>query len=46
MRRIFKYLFRLAFAVGLGFLAYAMLADLPPPTSEKSVQLPLPQAGG
>ncbi|HSF95795.1 MAG TPA: hypothetical protein VLA52_12290 [Thermohalobaculum sp.] len=46
MRRLFKYLFRLAVLVGVGFVAYAMLVDLPPPTSEKEVSLALPAEGG
>lgn len=46
MGRLLKYLFRLAFAVGIGFVAYAMIAELPPPTAEREVSLPLPPGGG
>ena len=42
MRRLFKYLFRILFFVGIGFVAYAMFADLPPPQTETVVQLPVP----
>jgi len=43
MRRIGKYLLRLVLLLAIGFAAYAMLADLPAPTGEKVVTLPLPQ---
>lgn len=44
MRRLFKYLFRILFFVGIGFVAYAIFADLPPPQRETVVQLPAPAA--
>ncbi len=44
MRRIGKYLFRLVLLLAIGFAAYAMFADLPAPTSDTVVTLPLPQA--
>ncbi len=44
MRRIGKYLFRLLLLLAIGFAAYAIFADLPAPTGEKVVTLPLPQA--
>jgi hypothetical protein len=44
MRRIGKYLFRLILLLAIGFAAYAMFADLPAPTGEKVVPLPLPRA--
>jgi hypothetical protein len=44
MRRLFKYLFRMLFFVGIGFVAYAIFADLPPPQSETVVSLPVPAA--
>ena len=44
MRRIGKYLFRLLLLLVIGFAAYAMFAELPAPTGEKVITLPLPQA--
>ena len=44
MRRIGKYLFRLLLLLAIGFAAYAMFAELPAPTGEKVITLPLPQA--
>jgi len=44
MRRIGKYLFRLVLLLAIGFAGYAMFADLPAPTSDTVVTLPLPQA--
>ncbi|MEM7189763.1 MAG: hypothetical protein AAF439_09140 [Pseudomonadota bacterium] len=46
MGRALKYLFRLAVLAGLGLVGYAMLADLPPPTKEVVVELPMPGADG
>ena len=46
MGRALKYLFRLAVLAALGLAGYAMLADLPPPTREVVVDLPVPDAGG
>lgn len=43
MRRLFKYLFRLALVLAIGFVGYAMLGDLPAPTRDTVVTLPLPQ---
>ena len=43
MRRIFKYLFRLLFVLGIAFAAYAIFWDLPPPVVERTVPVPLPQ---
>ena len=43
MRRISKYLFRLFLLLAAGFAVYAMVADLPAPTGERVVALPLPQ---
>jgi hypothetical protein len=45
MRRIGKYLFRLIILLAVGFVGYAMFADLPPPTHERTVSLPLPEGG-
>lgn len=42
MGRALKYLFRLAILAGLGLVAYAMLADLPPPKRAVEVDLPMP----
>ena len=44
MRRIGKYLFRLIVLLAIGFAAYAIFADLPAPTGDTMVTLPLPQA--
>ncbi len=43
MRRIGKYLFRLLVLLAIGFVGYAMFADLPAPTGDTVVTLPLPQ---
>jgi len=45
MRTLFKYLFRMLFFVAIGFVAYAMFADLPAPEGERVVTLPLPPQG-
>jgi len=44
MRRISKYLFRLLLLLAIGFVAFAIFADLPAPTGETVVKLPLPPA--
>jgi hypothetical protein len=44
MRRIGKYLFRLIVLLAIGFAAYAIFADLPAPTGDTVVTLPLPEA--
>ncbi len=44
MREIAKYLFRLILLLAIGFAAYAIFADLPAPTGDKVVTLPLPRA--
>jgi len=44
MRRIGKYLFRLILLLAIGFAAYAIFAELPAPTGDTVVTLPLPQA--
>jgi hypothetical protein len=46
MGRALKYLFRIAVLALLGLVGYAMLADLPPPTRDVVVELPLPGANG
>ena len=43
MRTLLKYLFRLAVLMAIGFVGYAMLAELPPPSRDQSVTVPLPQ---
>ena len=43
MRRIGKYLLLLVLLLAIGFAAYAMFADLPAPTGDTVVTLPLPQ---
>ncbi|MEM9059703.1 MAG: hypothetical protein AAGD13_04505 [Pseudomonadota bacterium] len=44
MGRALKYLFRIAVLGTLALAAYAMLADLPPPTRDVVVDLPAPGA--
>ena len=44
MRLIGKYLLRLILLLAIGFAAYAMFADLPAPTGDTVVTLPLPEA--
>jgi hypothetical protein len=44
MRRIGKYLFWLILLLAIGFAAYAIFADLPAPTGDTVVTLPLPEA--
>ena len=44
MRRLVKYLFRLLIIAGIGFVAYAIFADLPAPTRDTVLVLPVPQA--
>ena len=46
MWRALKYLFRIAILALLGLTAYAMLADLPPPSKEIVVDLKATGAGG
>jgi hypothetical protein len=46
MGRALKYLFRLAVLAVLGIAAYALLADLPPPTRNVEVELPVPEGTG
>jgi hypothetical protein len=44
MRRLIKYLFPMLLFVGVGFVAYAIFGDLPAPTHDTVVTLPVPQA--
>jgi hypothetical protein len=44
MRGIGKYLFRLIVLLIVGFVGYALVADLPPPNDERAVSLPLPES--
>lgn len=46
MGRALKYLLRLAVLAVLGVAAYALLADLPPPTRNVEVELPVPPGTG
>ena len=46
MGRALKYLFRLAVLAVLGLAAYALLADLPPPTRNVEVELSVPEETG
>ena len=46
MGRALKYLFRLAVLAALGLIAYAYLADLPPPTQPVEVELAVPAGTG
>ncbi len=41
MRRLFKYLFRLVILLAVAFVGYAYFSDLPAPTQERTVTLPL-----
>ena len=43
MRRPLKYLFRLALLLAVGFVGYAVFSDLPAPTRDRMVTLPLPE---
>lgn len=43
MRRLFKYLFRLALLLAVAFAGYAMFGDLPAPVRETVTELPLPK---
>ena len=45
MGRALKYIFRIAVLATLGLAAYAMLADLPPPTKDVVVDLEPPASG-
>ena len=42
MRRLFKYLFWLVILLAVAFVGYAFFGDLPPPTHNKEVSVPLP----
>lgn len=44
MGRALKYIFRIAVLGALGLAAYAMLADLPPPTRDVVVDIKPPGA--
>lgn len=44
MRRLIKYLFPMLVFVGIGFVAYAIFGDLPAPTRDTVLSLPVPQA--
>ena len=46
MRRLFKYLLRLVILLAVAFVGYAYFSELPPPTDEKTVTLPLPEGAG
>ncbi len=46
MGRALKYIFRIAVLGALGLAAYAMLADLPPPTRDVIVDIKPPAASG
>lgn len=46
MGRALKYIFRIAVLATLGLAAYAMLADLPPPTRNVVVDLEAPSDEG
>lgn len=43
MRKLFKYLFRLALLLAVAFVGYAMFSDLPAPVRERVVTVPLPE---
>jgi hypothetical protein len=44
MRRLMKYLFRLLILLAAAFVAWALLAELPPPVRETVIPLTAPQA--
>lgn len=44
MRTLFKYLFRLALLLLVAFIGYAVFSDLPAPTRDEVVTLPLPES--
>lgn len=44
MGRAIKYLFRLAILAVVGLIIYALVAELPPPTRQVEVDLPVPAA--
>jgi hypothetical protein len=44
MRRLIRYLFPILIFVGIGFGAYAIFGDLPAPTRDTVLTLPVPQA--
>lgn len=43
MRRLIKYLFRLAVLLMIAFAGYAIFGELPAPVSETVVTLPVPK---
>ena len=43
MGRALKYLFRIAVLAAIGLAGYAFFAELPPPTHEIVVDLPVPE---
>ncbi len=45
MRRFLKYLMWLALLLAVGFVGYALIFDLPAPTRDRVVTLPLPESG-
>lgn len=45
MGRALKYIFWIAVLTTLGLAAYAMLADLPPPTKDVVIELDAPSSG-
>ena len=46
MGRALKFLFRIAILAALGFVGYALLADLPPPTEDMVIELEPPTLQG
>ena len=43
MRRLARFLFRLILLGAVGFVGYAVFSDLPAPTRDTTVTLPLPE---
>ena len=44
MWRLIRFLFWLALLAAIGLVAYAMIADLPPPSRQYLIDLPMPDA--
>jgi len=45
MGRALKYFFRIVVLAAFGLVGYSMIADLPPPTRDVVINLPMPGPG-